>query len=149
MYLQGGRASPFDDEHVISQEWIDASLSYQDAVGEDPNTDPFSDLGGPYGYLWWGLYGGRVYCAIGLNNYFVCIDRDLGRVVVEQLDGPTATRANRRRVVDLVFENPLYFHATNSGLSGMTSTVRSVATLKLLGIVSCWIIINIAYNGLF
>jgi len=75
LYLQGGRIDPSNDERLISQEWIDASFTQH--ATED-------DFGLPYGYLFWGM--GEAYCSSGLGGQDICVDRDLGRVVIQQRD---------------------------------------------------------------
>jgi len=76
LYLQGGRIDPSNDERLISQEWIDASFTQH--ATED-------DFGLPYGYLFWGTVG-EAYCSLGLGGQDICVDRDLGRVVIQQRD---------------------------------------------------------------
>ena len=78
LYLQGGRTNPSNGECVISQEWIDASFTEQ-TIGT---------VGGnrfPHGYLFYNAWG-SAWCAIGAAGQAVCVDHDLGRVVIQQRD---------------------------------------------------------------
>ena len=78
LYLQGGQTNPSNDDRIISQEWIDASFT--------PYTKD-SSTGLSYGYLFWAFpLKSGVYCAFGLGGQDVCIDRELGRVLVQQKD---------------------------------------------------------------
>eukprot|EP00984_Skeletonema_dohrnii_P004524 scaffold1600_cov79-Skeletonema_dohrnii-CCMP3373.AAC.4 len=132
LYLQGGRTSPSNDERVISEEWIDASFSHY-------STTDWSSVGmggvdrlngNPYGYLFVGFeYPSRptVYCAFGDGGQFVCVDRDLGRVVIAQRENKNIGFSDMFNVVDAALGNTLSFRAPNSGLSGISSTVESRA----------------------
>jgi CubicO group peptidase (beta-lactamase class C family) len=117
LYLQGGRASPSNDEHVVLQEWIDASFTRQTTMNDPFIANNFGAEGEAYGYLWWGMYeypsGSTVYCAMGgpfLN--WVCVDRDIGRVVVQHKSESAGNPKDNKAVLDLVFENSLSFRAT-------------------------------------
>ena len=78
LYLQGGQTSPCNDDRIISQEWIVASFTQH-------TTD--SSTGSSYGYLFWAFpLKPDVYCTFGLGGQAVCIDRELGRVLVQQKD---------------------------------------------------------------
>ena len=123
LYLQGGRTSPSNDERVISQEWIDASFTAYTITNDpfllDMGMKPF-----PYGFTWNKLLSRPTvaYALDGLGHY-VCVDRDLGRVVIQQIDRPDISDGRiRDEVVNLVLEGSLSFHATNAGgLTGMSS----------------------------
>lgn len=83
LYLQGGRTNPSTDERVISQKWIDASFT-KHVVGTD--TEDVMGMGTfPYGYFFFNLYG-SAWCAVGLHGQYICVDRDLDRVVIQQRD---------------------------------------------------------------
>ena len=78
LYLQGGQTNPSNDDRVISQEWIDASFTQY--TTED-------STGLSHGYLFWEFpFKSGVYCAYGLGGQDICIDRELGRVLVQQKD---------------------------------------------------------------
>ena len=138
LYLQGGRTSPSNDERVISEEWIDASFTHH-------STTDWSSVGmghvnrlngNPYGYLFCGIeYPSRstVYCAFGNDGQIVCVDRDLGRVVIATRDntGKNEGYPPLFNVLDVALEKTLSFLAPNGGLSlslsGISSTVESRA----------------------
>jgi CubicO group peptidase (beta-lactamase class C family) len=132
LYLQGGRTNPSNDERVISQEWIDASFT-QHATTDYSSIPGVDDLlgkvnGTPHGYLFYGLYehpsGSTVYCAMGSGGQFICVDRDLGRVAVQQMEGQLSS-IDGFKALDLAFDNTLSFRAPNGGLSGISSTEES------------------------
>mmetsp|Transcript_5707 Transcript_5707/g.8519 ORF Transcript_5707/g.8519 Transcript_5707/m.8519 type:complete len:184 (-) Transcript_5707:1095-1646(-) len=130
LYLQGGRTSPSNDERVISEEWIDASFTHH-------STTDWSSVGmgsvkrmngNPYGYLFVGIeYPSRstVYCAFGNDGQLVCVDRDLGRVVITQRENKMTGLSDVFNVLDVALEKTLSFRAPNDGLSGIGSTVES------------------------
>ncbi|KAK1735405.1 beta-lactamase [Skeletonema marinoi] len=134
LYLQGGRTSPSNDERVISEEWIDASFTHH-------STTDWSSVGmghvnrlngNPYGYLFCGIeYPSRstVYCAFGTGGQLVCVDRDLGRVLIatRENNGKNEGFSDMFNVVDVALEKTLSFCAPNGGLSGISSTVESRA----------------------
>eukprot|EP00984_Skeletonema_dohrnii_P008579 scaffold3169_cov117-Skeletonema_dohrnii-CCMP3373.AAC.9 len=134
LYLQGGRTSPSNDERVISEEWIDASFTHHSTTDwSSVGMGHENRLNGiPYGYLFCGIeYPSRstVYCAFGNDGQLVCVDRDLGRVLIATRD---LTFTNERfsdlfNVVDVALGNTLSFLAPNGGLSGISSTVESRA----------------------
>ena len=134
LYLQGGQTSPSNDDRVISQEWIDASFT-EHTTTNDPL---YLNVGGkvePYGYLWYQFPSKpTVAKAEGSGGNYICVDRDLGRVVIQQrlapmdadgnpVSGKAAQEANagRDEVLNFVVEGNLSFHATNAGLTGMSS----------------------------
>lgn len=112
LYLQGGRTNPSNDERVISQEWIDASFTQyatEDAIGL------------PYGYLFWGM--GSAYCAIGMGAQDICVDRDLGRVAVQQRDLDWGSMDDMQGLEHLVvtsvaLNGTLSFLASDDGILG-------------------------------
>ena len=79
LYLQGGRTNPSTDERVISQKWIDASFT-EHVVGANDMFGTFS-----YGYFFYNLYE-SAWCAYGHGEQYICVDRDLDRVVIQQRD---------------------------------------------------------------
>ena len=78
LFLQRGLASP--DSRVVSEEYVEQSLSTQvDASNMS------------YGYLFWKIDGammgmGSMDCAIGLGGQTICINDEVGRVSVLQMD---------------------------------------------------------------
>ena len=82
LFLQRGLAS--QDSRVISEEYVEQSLSAQvDA------SSSFLDMS--YGYLFWKMGGammgmGSMDCAIGLGGQTICINDELDRVSVLQMD---------------------------------------------------------------
>ena len=132
LYLQGGRTNPSNDERVISQEWIDTSFT-QHTTTDYSSFPVMNDWtkrmdGLPYGYLFMGTYerpsGSTVYCADGNGGQYICVDRDSGRVVIQQTEAQSVS-IDEFVAVDVVFENSLSFQAPNDGLSGISSTVES------------------------
>jgi hypothetical protein len=135
LYLQGGRTSPSNDDRVISQEWIDASFTKYTTT----NDTLWQEMGGevePYGYLWYNFPSRpTVAFAEGNGGNYVCVDRERGQVVIQQrglrrdANGtPVGGKALERdqaisdKVVNLVVEGSLSFHATTAGgLTGMSS----------------------------
>mmetsp|Transcript_24338 Transcript_24338/g.37203 ORF Transcript_24338/g.37203 Transcript_24338/m.37203 type:complete len:413 (-) Transcript_24338:89-1327(-) len=102
LYLQGGRIDPSNDERLISQEWIDASFTQH--ATED-------DFGLPYGYLFWGM--GEAYCSLGLGGQDICVDRDLGRVVIQQRDLDYGAMGDMQGLEHLVVA-PVALNGSNS-----------------------------------
>ena len=80
LYLQGGRTNPSTDERVISQKWIDASFAKHVVGTSDMLPTSFS-----YGYFFYNLYG-SAWCGVGHGGQYICVDRDLDRVVIQQRD---------------------------------------------------------------
>ena len=80
LYLQGGRTNPSNDERVISQKWIDASFTEHVVGANDMLPTSFS-----YGYFFYNLYG-SAWCGVGHGGQYICVDRDLDRVVIQQRD---------------------------------------------------------------
>ena len=80
LYLQGGRTNPSTDERVISQKWIDASFTDYVVGTNDMLPTSFS-----YGYFFYNMLG-SAWCAVGSQGQYICVDRDLGRVVIQQRD---------------------------------------------------------------
>ena len=124
LYLQGGGTSLSNDERVISQEWIDASFTAYTTT-DDPMV-PGEPV--PYGFMQWYKPFSRSTVAVaeGRDGQYVCVDRDLGRVVIQQRDQPDSNgsdgHAAQDEVLNFVVEGSLSFHATNAGgLTGMTS----------------------------
>lgn len=119
LYLQGGRTNPSNDDRVISQEWIDASFTQYVTADE-------YEL--PYGYLFWGM-GPTAYCAIGLGAQDICVDRDLGRVAIQQRDWETmddteglehlvVNRLEHLVVTSVALNGTLSFRASEGGILG-------------------------------
>ena len=135
LYLQGGRTSPSNDDRVISQEWIDASFTAY-TITDDPLILNMGMKAEPYGYLWF-QFSSRptVAYAEGNGGYYVCVDRERGQVVIQQrglrrnadgtpIGGESAQNnvATMNKVVNLVVEGSLSFHATTAGgLTEMSS----------------------------
>ena len=121
--------NPSNDERVISQEWIDASFT-QHTTTDYSSFPEMSDWmkrmdGLPYGYLFFGTYErpsrSTVYCADGFGGQYICVDRDFGRVVIQQTEAKSVS-LYAFVAVDVVFENSLSFQAPNDGLSEISST---------------------------
>ena len=80
LFLQRGLASPDSRSRVVSEEYVEQSLSTQvDASNMS------------YGYLFWKIDGammgmGSMDCAIGLGGQTICINDEVGRVSVLQMD---------------------------------------------------------------
>jgi CubicO group peptidase (beta-lactamase class C family) len=122
LYLQGGRINPSNDDRLISQEWIDASFTQHATEGT---------FGMPYGYLFWGHpFKSTAYCALGLGAQDVCVDRDLGRVVIQQRDlnfeenGGDMQGLEHLIVTPVALNESLSFRVANDGLlSSVSPTV--------------------------
>ena len=133
LYLQGGRTNPFNDDRLISENWIDASFTHHATIDVSSiwgvsETSVMGERlqGRPFGYCFYGLYqhpsGSTVYCAVGgLVNNMICVDRYLGRVMILQRED---VPGNPFKSLDLFVDSSLSFRAPNGGLSGI-STVES------------------------
>jgi CubicO group peptidase (beta-lactamase class C family) len=88
LYLQEGAAGP--NAVVVSPGWVRETFTPR-AVIEDAlfcNVTGLHD-GVSYGYLWYKDLAGigtDNWCASGMGGQYICIDRDLGRVLVLQRD---------------------------------------------------------------
>mmetsp|Transcript_148 Transcript_148/g.203 ORF Transcript_148/g.203 Transcript_148/m.203 type:complete len:184 (+) Transcript_148:86-637(+) len=120
LYLQGGRTNPSSDARLISQEWIDASFTQHATEGT---------FGIPYGYLFWRhAMKFTTWCAIGLGGQEICIDRDVGRVVIQQRDltddinGLTAGEGHYI-ISTVALDESLSFRAGNDGVLSNSPTL--------------------------
>ena len=122
LYLQGGRTNPSNNKRLISQEWIDASFT------QHATEDTF--FGMPYGYLFWGHpIKSTAWCALRMGAQNICIDRDLGRVVIQQRDLNFGEMSGDMQgleylmITTIALNESLSFRAANDGLSSNSPTV--------------------------
>ena len=101
LYLQGGRASPLDNNPpIVSKEWVDASWTASsknvfaaEATGLTPvgktrdNLEAFigREVGADHGYLFYNRpqLDNTVWCADGNSGQHICVSPSLRRVVVQ------------------------------------------------------------------
>ena len=104
LYMQKGLAGPYEEQRVVSQDWVEASFTrhshlhpcsyFLGCLGLEleaaiPVLFAEQEQGKPdayYGYFFVGHPKANIYCSTGLGANELCIDLDSKRVVLQQTD---------------------------------------------------------------